>query len=156
MKKFSWLFLHFSFPGEDQAQNLKGSFNARIQDWRINVACVSGDHVLIGIIKSDNGLQYFAWHQVLHLEKIERLELIDRLMWQEYQKETQPYSKVKILETIANAQANVSSYYETSIIALEVSAKFNGHDNNKKNDYGPISFEDWTKNNIQPRIGDDS
>ena len=30
-----------------------------------------------------------------------------------------------------------------SIIALEVSAKFNGHiNNNKKNDYVPILFED--------------
>ena len=27
------------------------------------------------------------------------MELIDRLMWQEYQKETQPYRRVKILET---------------------------------------------------------
>ena len=59
-------------------------------------------------------------------------------MWQEYEKETQPYRRVKILETIANAQANVSSYYETSTIALEVSAKFNGHNKNKKNDYGPM------------------
>ena len=72
------------------------------------------------------------------------------------EKETQPYRRVKILETIANAQANVSSYYETSTIALEVSAKFNAHDNGKKNEHGPMSFEDWTKNNIQPRISDDS
>jgi hypothetical protein len=78
-------------------------------------------------------------------------------MWQEYEKETQPYRRVKILETIANAQANVSSYYETSTIASEVSAKFNGHNNNKKNGSGPKSFEDWTKNNnLRPRIGDDS
>lgn len=102
-------------------------------------------------------MQFIADHfQELHLEKIDRLELIDRLMWQEYEKETQPYRRVKILETIANAQANVSSYYETSTIALEVSAKFNAHANNKKNDCSPMSFEDWTKNNIQPRIGDDS
>ena len=95
-------------------------------------------------------MQFIADHfQELHLEKIDRLELIDRLMWQEYEKETQPYRRVKILETIANAQANVSSYYETSTIALEVSAKFNGHANNKKNDCSPMSFEDWTKNNIQ-------
>ena len=77
-------------------------------------------------------------------------------MWQEFETETQPYRRVKILETIANAQANVSSYYETSTIALEVSAKFNGHANNKKNDCCPLSFEDWTKNNIQPRISEDS
>jgi hypothetical protein len=102
-------------------------------------------------------MQFIADHfQELHLEKIDRLELIDRLMWQEFEKETQPYRRVKILETIANAQANTSSYYETCTIALEVSAKFNGHASNKKNDHGPMSFEDWTKNNIQPRIGDDS
>ena len=101
-------------------------------------------------------MQFIANHFQEHLEKIDRLELIDRLMWQEYEKETQPYRRVKILEIIANAQANVSSYYETSTIALEVSAKFNGHANNKKNNSGPMSFEDWTKNNIQPRIGEDS
>ena len=78
-------------------------------------------------------MQFIAEHfQELHLEKIDRLELIDRLMWQEYEKETQPYRRVKILETIANAQANVSSYYESSTIALEVSAKFNGHNNKRK------------------------
>ena len=102
-------------------------------------------------------MQFIADHfQELHLEKIDRLELIDKLMWQEYEKEAQPYRRVKILETIANAQANVSSYYESSTIALEVSGKFNGHNNNKKNEHGPMSFEDWTKNNIQPRISDDS
>ena len=102
-------------------------------------------------------MQFIAEHfQELHLEKIDRLELIDRLMWQEYEKETQPYRRVKILETIANAQANVSSYYETSTIALDVSAKFNGHDNGKKNEHGPMSFEEWCKKNTQPRIRDDS
>ncbi len=66
-------------------------------------------------------MQFIAQHfQELHLEKIDRLELIDRLMWQEYEKETQPYRRVKILETIANAQATVSSYYESTTIALEV------------------------------------
>ena len=46
-------------------------------------------------------MQFIADHfQELHLEKIDRLELIDRLMWQEYEKETQPYRRVKILETL--------------------------------------------------------
>src|SRR6476659_134059 len=46
-------------------------------------------------------MQFIADHfHELHLEKIDRLELIDRLMWQEYEKETQPYRRVKILETI--------------------------------------------------------
>jgi hypothetical protein len=105
-------------------------------------------------------MQFIADHfQELHLEKIDRLELIDRLMWQEYEKETQPYRRVKILETIANAQATVSSYYESTTIALEVSGKFNGgngEDKNKKNDYGPMKFDEWKSKNTVTRIDVDS
>ena len=105
-------------------------------------------------------MQFIAEHfQELHLEKIDRLELIDRLMWQEFKKETQPYRRVKILETIANAQATVSGYYESTTIALEVSAKFNGgngEDKNKKNDYGPMKFDEWKSKNTVPRIDVDS
>ena len=39
---------------------------------------------------------------------------------------------------------------------MEVSAKFNGHDSGKKNEHGPMSFEEWCKKNTQPRISDDS
>lgn len=39
---------------------------------------------------------------------------------------------------------------------MEVSAKFNGHANDKRNDCDPMSFGDWTKNNTQPRISNDS
>jgi hypothetical protein len=71
-------------------------------------------------------MQFIAQHfQELHLEKIDRLELIDRLMWENYEKEKEPFRKVKILEAIANAQSTLSSYYESSTIALEVSTKFN-------------------------------
>ena len=105
-------------------------------------------------------MQFIAEHfQELHLEKIDRLELIDRLMWQEYEKETQPYRRVKIFETIANAQATVSGYYESTTIALEISAKFNGgngENKNKKNDYGPMKFDEWKSKNTVPRIDVDS
>jgi hypothetical protein len=103
-------------------------------------------------------MQFIAQHfQELHLEKIDRLELIDRLMWQEYEKETQPYRRVKILETIANAQATVSSYYESTTIALEVSTKFNGNNGEDKANYhGHLTFEEWMSKNNQPRVADDS
>jgi hypothetical protein len=48
----------------------------------------------------------------IHLEKIDRLELIDRLMWENYEKEKDPTKRIKILETIADSQINLSSYYE--------------------------------------------
>jgi hypothetical protein len=112
----------------------------------------------VGAMKLER-MQFIADHfQELHLEKIDRLELIDRLMWQELAKETQPYRRVKILETIANSQATVSGYYESTTIALEISAKFNGHNNNNdsKKDYGPMKFDEWVAKNSRPRISDDS
>ena len=42
---------------------------------------------------------------------------------------------------------------------MEVSAKFNGgngEDNNKKNDYGPMKFDEWKGKNTVPRIDVDS
>jgi hypothetical protein len=106
-------------------------------------------------------MQFIAQHfSELHLEKIDRLELIDRLMWQDYEKETQPYRRVKILETIANAQTNLSNYYESSTIALEVTAKFNGNGNvqtnNNKDNVGPMKFDEWIGKNTHPRLADDS
>jgi hypothetical protein len=50
-------------------------------------------------------------------------------MWEQYEEEEQPYRKVKILEAIASAQSNITAYYESSTIALEVSAKFNSNGN---------------------------
>jgi hypothetical protein len=75
-------------------------------------------------------MQFIAEHfQELHLEKMDRLELIDRLMWENYEKEKDPSKKVKILETIAATQYTISNYYESSIMALEVSTKFRSKNN---------------------------
>ena len=103
-------------------------------------------------------MQFIADHfQELHLEKIDRLELIDRLMWQEGPERNTTISQGKDTRNNCECSGDVSGYYESSTIALEVSAKFNGTTNkNKKNDYVPMSFDDWTKNNILPRISDDS
>lgn len=47
-----------------------------------------------------------------HLERINRFELIERLMWQEYDKEQSPYRRCSILEKIASLQPYLSSYYD--------------------------------------------
>ena len=39
-----------------------------------------------------------------HLQRIDRLELVEELMWKHYHEEPQPYRKVKILESIVNIQ----------------------------------------------------
>ena len=49
-----------------------------------------------------------------HLERIDQLELIQRLMWDEYNKEGSPYRRASILEKIANIQPYLSNYYDTT------------------------------------------
>jgi hypothetical protein len=49
-----------------------------------------------------------------HLERINRLELIERLMWKAYDKEQSPYKKCCILEKIAGVQPYISSYYDAT------------------------------------------
>jgi hypothetical protein len=86
-------------------------------------------------------MQFIAQHfQEMHLEKIDRLELIDKLMWEQFEKEQQPYRKVKIQESIANLQPYLTSFYEPTTIAIEVSKKFNQPDGDKNE---PPSFDDW-------------
>ena len=103
-------------------------------------------------------MQFIAQHfSELHLEKIDRLELIDSLMWENYEKEKDPTRRVKILETIADSQVNLSSYYESSTVALEVTAKFNGNGNDQaNNDVGPMKFDKWRSKNTHPRVANDS
>ena len=47
-----------------------------------------------------------------HLERIDQLELIQRLMWDEYDKEQSPFKRASILEKIANIQPYLSNYYD--------------------------------------------
>ena len=59
-----------------------------------------------------------------HLERIDQLKLIQRLMWENYEKCGIPYQKTKILESIASVQPYLSSYYEaTHFIVKEVGDK---------------------------------
>jgi len=52
------------------------------------------------------------WEQ--HLERIDQLETILKLTWQNYHMEDLPSRKVRILETIANLQPLLSTYYQAS------------------------------------------
>ena len=43
-----------------------------------------------------------------HLQRIERLQLVEHLMWDNYEKEQSPYKKVEILSSIVNMQPYLS------------------------------------------------
>lgn len=54
-----------------------------------------------------------------HLERIDRLELVEHLMWTEYEKEQSPYKRVNILSAIVNMQPYLSNYYGATRFVLE-------------------------------------
>jgi len=56
-----------------------------------------------------------------HLERIEQLELIQKLMWNDYNQCQDAFKRACILEKIASIQPYLSAYYEATkdIIALK-------------------------------------
>ena len=55
-----------------------------------------------------------------HLERVDRMELIESQMWINYWKEEDRYKKVKILAEIVNIQPYISSYYEATKDLLQI------------------------------------
>lgn len=54
-----------------------------------------------------------------HLERIDQLELIQKLMWQNFHLEQDPYKKNRILKDIAEIQPYLSAYYEATKWVME-------------------------------------
>jgi hypothetical protein len=54
-----------------------------------------------------------------HLQRIDRLELIESLMWKNYDAEKNPHKKVDILCSIVNMQPFLSNYYGATRFVLE-------------------------------------
>lgn len=57
-----------------------------------------------------------------HLERIDSVEHIAKLMWQNYFLEPAPYRRVLILREIKELQPYISSYYDTTRMVLESAA----------------------------------
>jgi len=54
-----------------------------------------------------------------HLERIDKLELIESLMWKNYDAEKSLYKKVQILYSIVQMQPFLSNYYGATRFVLE-------------------------------------
>ncbi|HSF51877.1 MAG TPA: hypothetical protein VLA74_14040 [Nitrososphaeraceae archaeon] len=54
-----------------------------------------------------------------HLDRIDGLELIEKKMWEEYNKEKSPWKRVQILKYIAEVQPYLSSIYEVSKFVVD-------------------------------------
>jgi len=60
-----------------------------------------------------NGL----WEQ--HLERLDQLETILKLAWENYNLEKEPFKRIKILEIISSIQPLLSNYYSLSQRVVE-------------------------------------
>jgi hypothetical protein len=54
-----------------------------------------------------------------HLQRIDKLELVEHLMWTEYEKEKSPFKRVSILSSIVTMQPYLSNYYGATRFVLE-------------------------------------
>jgi hypothetical protein len=54
-----------------------------------------------------------------HLQRLDKVELIEKLMWDNYHIEKDPNKKVKILETIVGMQPYISGYYDSTRYVLQ-------------------------------------
>ena len=58
-----------------------------------------------------------------HLARIDGLELIEKKMWEEFNKEKEPSKRVQILKDIAQIQPYLSSYYEVTKYIVDKSIR---------------------------------
>jgi hypothetical protein len=58
-----------------------------------------------------------------HMERIDQLQICQRLMWEHYQKLEDDWKKILALEKIASIQPYLSAYYEASKLILENDSK---------------------------------
>lgn len=56
-----------------------------------------------------------------HLERLDKFEMVEKKMWEEYQKEPSPYKRVEILVMICNIQPFISAYYDSTRYVVEKS-----------------------------------
>lgn len=99
----AWLSAHGEEMGDSNYFKIKASINARSERRKFDLI--------------SNGL----FEQ--HLERIDQLETILKLSWENYHRETVPFRKQKILESISTLQPLLSKYYEASQIIIEHDAK---------------------------------
>ena len=81
-----------------------------------------------------------------HLERIDRMELAEKLMWDNYHLEEDPSKKVKILESIISIQPYVSGYYDSTRYVLEETVKADEDLHRNKRAYVGIDEEKRKRN----------
>jgi len=82
-----------------------------------------------------------------HLDRIDNTELCLKLLWENYNKEQDPYKKFQMLKDIIFVQPYLSSYYEAS--KLIIHKRGLQYQNNKETELNDDNYDDdYDENNI--------
>jgi hypothetical protein len=81
-----------------------------------------------------------------HLQRLDKLELVEELMWKNYQQEKNPSKKVGILQAIVSMQPYLSNYYGATTFVLARRLKtdligFNKQEQENLREMTPLSGE---------------
>jgi hypothetical protein len=91
--------------------------------------------------------QIALYFQDQHLERIDKCEIIEKLMWENYIKEKDPTKKVGILKSILELQPYLSAYYDATRYVLAQNIKF---DFSKQPDtYLSINSDKWNHDELR-------
>lgn len=82
-----------------------------------------------------------------HIERIDNLEMIQKLMWQNYHQCTNAYQRVIILEKIKEIQPYLSSYYDATREVMSGNNNTNSGNRKETSDISMVSETDKSTNN---------
>src|SRR5215211_7799588 len=81
-----------------------------------------------------------------HLDRIDNTELCLKLMWENYNKEQDPFKRFQMLKDIIFVQPYLSSYYEAKLIIHKRGLQYQ---NNKETELNDDNYDDnYDENNI--------
>jgi len=94
-------------------------------------------------------MKYIAEHfQDQHLERVDKCEIIERLMWENYYAEKNPSYRVKILESIIEMQPYLSSYYDATRYVLMQSIRSDADLKDPPDTYVSVNLRDFREKEI--------
>lgn len=95
-------------------------------------------------------MKYIAEHfQEQHLERIDKCEIIERLMWENYAAEQDPTKRVAILKSILEMQTYLSVYYDSTRFILRQSMKSNADLEDPPAAYVSVPLRKWREHEIE-------
>lgn len=95
-------------------------------------------------------MKYIAEHfREQHLERIDKCEIVERLMWENYYAEQDPTKRVAILKSILEMQTYLSVYYDSTRFILRQSMKSHADLEDPPTAYVSVPLRKWREEELK-------